>query len=771
MSCEEFAEYAGRLFKKRRVSLGDIFKTAIFEESLSATTFTNMTNDQLKNTFMPYLGSIKFGAGIEMDLQNLQRSIRDSATRENIFNETQTEILRTFEKPAGKKKYQKNIVRPPAGNLIIPQHAFVHFPSGQEYNTHFIVKEVVRFTAACINGRKNGTIHFGIETLQNGVGRVIGIQVDRKILVNLDDEIDRSLTVCFQEKTYFAKRCVRPVQVVPVEDGTVVIEIDIVPYSVFLSTDMLPVLYPPKGCQSEKYFIYDINEILLVSPSKLNEVNKACAKILDERKHQEGEQSVNEEKDNRIQRKLKQLLTRGNRYVKDELLPIIVLGRISGSQNESEIRNALDIDRAVTSAELVLDFDSSVEHRNKVEKNKTSFLIKTAENLSKSSMQRNDVTDFTETLPIWLYCNGNNEIGNSDMQMSDWMRERSDGVKRQLNHLRQSIPKGRGIVIFLVFDVPSHSQEPLFEIARECLISLYRDECIVITDNEENVVYLKQEVERMYGKPSVDTCFITGLNWVEISRVINTVFRISADVVCKLPCSKGHFVEMTLKEKNELKLTDIEILSGEQCLHEEELMQEGDRRTNRRESQEQFYRGKNVTWWNFYYKNQVGKRDLFTSHRREIEVKLSNEKGEGLIEVQEIEHHPGAGGSTLGRHLIWKFSQFNGEPDSAYRCLVVKSITEKTVNQIDRFRTFKDEDDTRPFILLVDNKSEEDVILLRTKLHELAYKTATPNKLFCLIIIVSRMSITYVNTKGKHLLKHQLSTRGQIQRNGENRRY
>lgn len=758
MSCEEFANYTGNVFRKRRPSLGEKFKEAVFEESISASTFVVMTNEQLKRTFSPYLHPIKYGVGIEMDLQHIQRTIKDAASAVTLSQEKDLVMLRSFEKPVEKVQYKLGVVRPARGNLLIPQHEFIHLPSDKMYNIHTIAREVIRFADACINGRKNGTIHFGIQPFQNGIGRIIGITVNRCFQDQLDDEIDRSLNTCFEQNVSVAKRCIRPAQIIPVDGNKVVIEVDIVPYSIHIPADLLPVRYPPKGYQRQTYFIFDGKEILPVSQSKLNAVCAAYANVLKEREYLEKEKSVDEKTVNSKQRKLKDLLTRGNKYVTDELLPVMVLGRLSGSQRETEIRKALDIDRAVTSCELVLDFDSSVELRNKVEEDKTSFLIKTAENVSQSAKSKSETFDQSEYLPVWLYCNGNEDLETVAFGLPEWMRSRAEGVKKALGQLRKTIPKDRGLLIFLIFDAPSQYQDPLFEIARDALVSSYRDECIVISDKEENITYLKREVTRVFDESTADDCFITGLEWSEISRVMNTVFRVSADVICKLPCSKGHFVEMTLKEKDELKLTDIEILSGEQCIHDEQLMPEEERRTKCRESQEKFYKGEAVTWWNFYYETQVCKRALFEKHKNDIKEKLSNEKGEGLIEVQEIEHHPGAGGSTLGRHLIWNFSQFKGNPDLAYRCLVVNTITDETVNQIDRFRTFKDEDDTRPFLILIDNKSEEDVLLLRTKLHELAYKTATPGKLFCLIIIVSRMSITYVKTKGKPLLKHELTT-------------
>jgi hypothetical protein len=131
-----------------------------------------------------------------------------------------------------------------------------------------------------------------------------------------------------------------------------------------------------------------------------------------------------------------------------------------------------------------------------------------------------------------------------------------------------------------------------------------------------------------------------------------------------------------------------------------------------------------------------------------------------LIEIHDIEHHPGAGGRTLGRHLLWYYSQFKQTLEKAYRCCAIRntSITEETINQIERFRNFKDGECPKALIILTDNKSEDSIILLKTKLHELAYKTGSPGRLFCLIIIVGRMPITHAKTEGKLLLKHTLST-------------
>lgn len=756
MSCEDFASCVGDTLSKVKKSLDDPLHTAFLHESISPKAFTEMTKDEMKEIFTPYLEPIKFGIGIQKELARIQRQIQN----ENVLVEPNSvETLRPFDSPCGNLKYKKYYVRSQTGNLLVPKHEFRQISFTKFHSRFHIAKEVVRFAAACINGKRNGTIHFGIKPQSNGSGQIIGIPSNSNCIKHLNAEIARSIETSFKENAYIALRCTRPVQVIPVEDDKFVLEVDVVPFTKHVSSDLILIDYPPKGCQRKQCFIYDLSpdcQILPVVADKVHEVQETYAQVLEERKRLEEETDKSGDKKVRLRKKLAKMLTGGNKYVTDEFVPIIVSGKLSGSPREETIRNQLDVEQAFASSKLILDFDNSVELRKKVEREKVLFGVKTAEDI----VSENEISYRS---PTWVYCNGNKELSEDRMSIENWLEHRSDGVKNALDIMSKQIPKTRAKVVFLIFQRNMTERDPIYEIARMAFVSSFRNQCIVIAESEENTKELQKELISTVGEMKIKSCFHTGLNWADISVLMNSVCRMNPDVVCKLPHCDGHFVEMTRKEREDLKFTEIDIMSGEECIDEETKMSDRERREKQHDAQQRFYRGAPVSSWNFYYGTHVGQRDLFERHKAEIKDKLSGNKGESLIEVHEIEHHPGAGGSTLGRHLLWHFSQFKNTPEKAFRCCAVRSsnISEETIQQIEKFRSFKDGDGHKPFILLADNKSEDSIIFLKTKLHELAYKTGCPGKLFCLIIIINRMPITHDETEGKPLLKHKLSVKEQ----------
>lgn len=716
-----------------------------------------MTNTEMQNTFTPYLEHIKFGIGIQKELNLIQKQIKNEKIS---FAPDSVEVLRSFDLPSGNKVYSKRYVRCEFGHLLVPKHEF-RCLSQKQYTRQYVAKEVIRFAAACINGRRNGTIHFGIKPFPDGSGQIIGIPSKSKCLNHLNEEIAQSIKMCFSKNAFTAFRCVRPVQIIPVEDDRVVIEVDVVPFSKYIDRKIILINFPPKGAQYKQFFTYDLTpdcQILPIAPSKVPEVEEMYIKVLQERERLEEENDKSENNEMRLRKQLVKMLTGGNKYITDEFIPIIVSGNISKSPKEAEIRQKLDIERAFASSKLILDFDNSVKLREKVEGDKKLYTVQTAEDLIVNN-------DISHTISTWVYCNGNEELSEQKkerMSIDNWLESRSDGVKNVLDCMKKLIPKTRAKVIFLLYQTNLTERDPIYEVARMAFVSAFRNQCIVIAETEDVVKELKQELSATVG-PRIANFFHTGLDWSAISLIMNSVCRMNPDVVCKLPHCEGHFVEMTKKERDELGFTDIEIMSGEECIDEESKMTDQERKQKRNDEQHRFYRGGIVSPWNFYYKTHVGERDQFERHRSEIDDKLTGNKGEALFEIHEIEHHPGAGGSTLGKHLLWHYSQFKNTPEKAYRCCSIKSssITEDTVHEIEKFRSFKEGDSPKPFIVLADNKSEDSIVLLKTKLHELAYKTGCPGKLFCLILIINRMPITYDEAEGKLLLKHKLSSREQ----------
>lgn len=764
MSVEVFAEYVAEQVanKVKTPEVQNLLQKALVAESITPFVLVNSEQKDLHEAILGHFKAEKaahlFNLGLKTSLKCIQKTIHNALSADKSQSSDKQYIeLRKFDTPAqADSTYQLGYCKPASGNLMIPTHEFRY---GKNMNCAFMSREVVRFAAACINGRKNGTIHFGIETSSEGgkFGNILGIpQTADMSEEKINKEIFHCINKCFGQHAELISHCVRPVQAIFVGLDLVVFEVDVVPTQWFCPSQVFAILFPPKGCQEEKIFVLSQGpqcEVMTVSPKQLDDLQNVYQKVFQERIQLENCNVKDNEESPDLKKKLSTLLAgTGNDYVTDEFVPIIISGNISGCENEEQIRKDIDMQFAFTSAKAVLDFDASTQLRKQVENNSLTFHVKTAEDFicpDKNSIAQS---------PVWLHCNGNNDLSMSSYGMIEWANQRRPGVIKMLEAVRETIPKHRARVIFLIYHLDDNKRkDPLIEIARDAVMSMFTDECIFIASDESALFTLKTEMDQIVDERMIEHRFFGDLNWAGISEVMSTVFHTNPSICCKLPSSYGQTVIMTRKEMENLKLTDIDILSGEQCKPEYENKNKIERQTHREDMEERFYKGgKPADWWNFFYETHVGKRNKFSYHEEEIKKKLKSSKGEALIEFHIIEHHPGAGGSTLARHLLWHFSQFRGD-NQPYRCCLVKNITEQTVDQIESFRGFRDEKTKRPFIVLVDNKNEDGVRMLRMKLNEAAYKTGSPGKLFCLILLVKRVPISEKPSgKDNHLLTHQL---------------
>lgn len=731
---------------------GATIKQVFEEQCITPKQFIEMPHADIKECFGSY-SEKGIPYGIILKLKSLQGELKSTQTNTDLST---FDPLRKFDTPTDKLVYQKCHVRPAIGNLLVPAHEFRMLPQSGEFTNLDIVKECIKFIAACMNSRKNGTIHFGIKPMENGCGSICGIQKVAKTQRRwFDFDITKAIEKCFhQNQVPYVKRCVRPFQAVPVENKSIVLEMDVVPFSGYSDSEPFLVLFPPLGKQDEKLFVYrDGNacEIVTVPDVSKPETIQLYKRIWKERISLEGKSKKLLNCQNDLKSQLTNVLTAGSDYVTDQYTPIICCGKITGCKRESDIRKTIDMTEAFLSSAAVFDFDSSVCLRTEIEKKNKMFRVLTADkNFNKDG-------SFTASDKIWMYCNGNMDLHIDEMDLKDWYRDRFHIVKDAMSLCRQKIPKHRAIVIFLAFD-RTDEKDPLLYLAEDCIKSEFRDKCVVIADSDETVFELKKRLFEIIPSDDLVNHFHTGMKWEEISLIMKNIFRKATQYDYKLPCSDGHFVIMTAEEKRQMNFTDIEILSGEECKREE-MFDNDDvvRRQRKKDEQENFYKGRDVSWWNFYYGDQVGKRDLHSKYLKSVQKKLKA-KSEKLIETVKIRHQPGAGGSTAGKYLLWNFSQFDQSRGTkeAYRCCVIKQITENTALQIYDFLSFKDKT-PKPVIILTDNENEENLRSLRFKLDQQAYKSGEANKLFCLHIDICRVPVSYQKTPDGLVFKHELS--------------
>ncbi|CAK6984462.1 sterile alpha motif domain-containing protein 9-like, partial [Scomber scombrus] len=136
-------------------------------------------------------------------------------------------------------RYMEGSILDIASDLIEPCHEYKGFTNTtDETKMSKFTDEVIRFAAACMNSRTNGTIHFGVgDKPQFTHGQVLGVVVEDKEAYDneLKSAIDRSFE--FKHKQA-AQMCIKPPRFVGVLNKNMtssdkcVIEVDIVPESV-----------------------------------------------------------------------------------------------------------------------------------------------------------------------------------------------------------------------------------------------------------------------------------------------------------------------------------------------------------------------------------------------------------------------------------------------------------------------------------------------------------------------------------------------------------
>ena len=756
MSCDTFAERACKrleLIKPNGQLYGTKLKDAINQECVTPKQFMKMEREQIKNWFSDYLERIPLG--IMMEIEEFQQELKKKRTR---YNSGQVDILRKFDSTFEMKQYSYGQIRPAGGNLLIPAHEFRTLPKNDELTTPYIVKECLRFISACVNSRKNGTIHFGIKRLGNGCGQIIGLErVSNNVRESLDTEIMKAVEMCFDpDHVPRIKRCVRPFQFVPVDNGSIILELDVVPFSGYLNSAFFRVKFPPKGKQEHTLFVYNSDnhcEIMTTPCNREDEVMKLYEANIKERLSLEAKFKKLPNSSETLACKLVSALTDGYDYVTDQFTPIICVGKRTDSANEGIVNELIDAPEAFLSSVAVFDFNSSVRLRKSIEKQDQVFRVTTANEKKLSDSL------FGGSERIWMYCNGNTDLNIGEMEFKEWFRDRFTTVKEAIRLCKDKAPERRAIVIFFAFD-NTGLKDPMLEVAEECIKCEFRNQCVVVAESDEIVKDLKRKLLEVLPSEELPKYFHTGMIWHDISQTVRTVFRTCTKYDDKLPCSNGHFVLMTSEEKRQMNFTDIEILSGEQCKREEMTDNDEKRRSRKLKEQEKFYKGRDVSWWNFHYADQVGKRDLHAKYVQSAERKLASDGGK-LIETEFIRHQPGAGGSTAGRYVLWYLSQFEHQgSEKAYRCCVIKQVTDNTAKEIYSFLSFKDSS-PKPVVILADNISEDNIRELKSQLDEQAYKNGEANKLFCLLIIVQRVSVSYKAKQGERVLKHELSNNEQ----------
>ncbi|XP_022110147.1 sterile alpha motif domain-containing protein 9-like isoform X2 [Acanthaster planci] len=339
----------------------------------------------------------------------------------------------------------------------------------------------------------------------------------------------------------------------------------------------------------------------------------------------------------------------------------------------------------------VLDFDSQslsdglckLYHENRMVTLQQPDLFK---NIESEEDLRTSIGFPEKTL--WLFANGredNPTIESPPMDLQEWNKERSRDVEASISFFSQPsvIPKGRAAIVFLLLS--DQDLGIVCDIFRKMSSSFQGIQNITCIAEDESVyAQFVKGVEKWFSKAEIDERSVVGLKWQDINRIVMRMNGVNKIEAYELPT---HIPEKCfLSEKQKDEWNDITVVCKNECENTDMNESNPGYRRFAEKKELNFYRGAKVDWWNFAIGEKemnlhrrcghVLKRKGFGDVLRKVRKPLDSSNTEdSLIVTVTLLHQPGAGGSTLARHILWELRQ-------EFRCIVVNTVTGNTASQI-----------------------------------------------------------------------------------------
>ncbi|XP_049924575.1 sterile alpha motif domain-containing protein 9-like [Epinephelus moara] len=682
---------------------------------------------------------------------------RQSAHEQCVLTSKEDCRPRPFDQEGIDFIYVKHRVLQPesgASNLISPCHEFKSFAVAAALDRTRLqakfAKEVLKFATGCMNIRSNGTIHFGVMDSKEDAGyvhgEIIGIPVKEKdIYVDALDYIERS----FSSNEEHVRQCVRPPRFIEVMDREstekrYVVEVDIVPSIGIVKSKVYSVRLP-NFKESTNKVEYEKETTLRRVGSKTEPVSDKDLSDFYQRVKDRDAQREEAEKGQffsapdfcqDLGRKLKMLMTSGKKFIEKEKWFILVTNKF----NPDDLCN---IDWLLNMTMFcVFDFDPD----SKISGLCSKYLQHHAANMHSLQSYRisGDMTvkEFTSHLHLfeqtsWIFCNGRTDFKGNETPCDEmtWIKTKMTFLRESVSLIcKQILPKGTFQVIFLL---TSPVEKPLLHTFNEFFTDMEGHEDIIcICESQKNFQKWQSFAEGSCGTETVNNCSVVGMKMSHINSTLQQIQPVKAHASKHLPV----FVKGTclLETQAEEQMYSLEILTVDHC-HEtsEEFINE-----EKANIEEQFYRGGRVTWLNFWlaenkYVGEVIERDAYHDVSKLLNSALKWNADQTPVNSINIYHHPGSGGSTVARQVLW-----NNRKD--LRCAVVKpSYPVPVVAQhAVELREYEEKDPQTclPVLLLIEDSDKEYLADLRNELEVAINTKRIQYGTLCFILLSCRRS-------------------------------
>ncbi|XP_046359718.2 sterile alpha motif domain-containing protein 9-like isoform X2 [Haliotis rufescens] len=611
--------------------------------------------------------------------------------------------------------------------MITPSIEFKYFCSSldtvnQNSPIEKFLKETLRFACGCLNRRRNGTIYFGIaddkpvDGIKRRHGQVVGfpiMEVDMDSKTKYADALNEAKSKCFDspEANIAAKECIKTpvfVKVAPSSEQVplFVMEVDIEPYSSFCEGIKFK-LDLTKICKKKLnpfLFVRDDAETRRID-SKEEELHFVRTLSKWDQKRKIEERSVSRqfstENDHKyLAEKLCNKLCRHSNHFNLSLWPILVSSKPSDELKENLLKALSFISNIHWSAVFEFDDESSCNGLCKHFFSTPQTTLTSGE-IFRDVENNNDLRDQLK-LPennVFIYCNGRSEIRKPHLRKRDWKKQYSPNVKAAINFFQQRsvIPLGRTIILFLL---QGNDFDGFLHIFGE-MITFFDSQTILLCEDRNIFKSFKEQalLQDIVDLEDLERNCIVGMTWEQTNDTINALLGVEKQSVTSIPTSTGGAVDVELKVQE--SWNTLQILSYNQC-EDRQFETPLDKQQFGKEKELKFYQGNRVEWWNFFFEGHVMTRHCFRNLRNKVHDALTGQKSDKTKVVPIIlNHEPGAGGSTLVRHILWEFHK-------DFRCAVVTKLLEKTAGDILSFWRYKEKDIryAQPVLLVIDSVIE-----------------------------------------------------------------
>ncbi|XP_034045617.1 sterile alpha motif domain-containing protein 9-like [Thalassophryne amazonica] len=648
------------------------------------------------------------------------------------------------------------VLQPESGafDLISPCHEFKSLAEAAKLDRARLqakfAKEVLKFATGCMNIRTNGTIHFGVmdskDNNQYTHGEIIGVPVkETDIYIDALDYIERS----FSSNEEHVRQCVRPPRFIEVVDREgkekrYVVEVDIVP-SINIVKNKVYSVKLPNFKDSTNKVEFEKATIYRRVGAKTEPVSEQDRSDFYERVR---DRDVQREEAERYQflnaphicqdlgRKLMMLMTSGKKFIEKEKWFIFVTNKFKPEDLcHIEWLHNMNIF-------CVFDFDPDSKTSGLCSK----YLLHHAANMHFLQSYRmpsgTGIKEFTRQLHLfeqtsWIFCNGRTDFKGNEIECDDmtWIKTKMTLLRESVSLIsKQILPKGTFQVIFLL---TSPVEKPVLHTFYEFFTDMEGHEDIIcICESEKNFQKWKSFAEGSCGTQMVDNSSVVGMKMSHINATMQQIQPTNPHATKKLAVfSKGTCLLKTNKEE---QMYSLEILTVDHCdeTTEEFITEE------KKSIEHQFYRGGRVTWLNFWlaehkHVGEVIKRDAYRDVSKLLKNALEVNADQTHVNHINIYHHPGSGGSTVARQVLW-----NNRKN--LRCAILKpSYSAAVVAQhAVEFREYEEEEPQRcvPVLLLIEDSDKEYIDDIRNELEVAINTKRMPNGMLCFILLSCRRS-------------------------------